>query len=166
MLSIEMFYRAGSTAPDLIGGKELVEALMSGKYLKGTGQLAKLEGADIRYCCLGLKCKLDNILTTQVSGDMTAKYSEIDEPCALALPEMHPWTMLFGQELGFPEGFVLNIYRTKNGNTIKKAARVDAITKVNDYFLTDEPDPSKASFSFTTVAAVIQTAWNCLPELS
>jgi hypothetical protein len=39
---------------DSFAKEQWVKALRSGDFLQGKGALAKFEGADIRYCCLGV----------------------------------------------------------------------------------------------------------------
>jgi len=133
---------------------------MSGKYKKGVGSLCqttveeKEDGDEVvvdkKYCCLGVDCGMRGLFTgkSNVAGYLFAD-NGIDRSTT-SLPEGHPWAVLFSGIMCFPEGFRIEVIGSKS--------RFTDITILNDF--------RDGIFSFTTIAAVIQTAWNCLPNPS
>jgi hypothetical protein len=156
--TITMYYEEGYSAPDLIGGREWVTELMSGKYKRGVGSLCQTtvkeneDGEEIivdkKYCCLGVDCQMRGLFTgkSNVAGYMFADVG--NHTSTTTLPYGHPWQILFNCDMKFPEGFRIEV----SGSNVK----FPDITILNDY--------RQGIFSFTTIAAVIQTAWNCLPN--
>lgn len=126
--------------PPLPGGRELFDALKSGKYEKGSGQLCR----DEKYCCLGVKCELDGLL----KEDKREKYT-LDDPTNPAsinnafLPDNHQWRKLYGSGLSFPGTVNLSIvYQDDESNP-------SSIVAVNDY-------GGKVSTTFDQVADVLE----------
>ena len=118
--------------PKLEGGKELVDALKSGKYAKGKNILRDERD---NYCCLGVKCELDG-------------YYRENKLClaTTALPADHPWIEPHGNVLYFPPGFFVR-YFSSDGEFIK----LKSIAEAND-----------VAESFSIVINILEAAWDCI----
>ena len=108
--------------PPLPGGRELFDALKSGKYQKGRGQLC-YEG---EYCCLGVKCELDGLLKENryVLETLIGNGDEKNTSC---LPYRHPWGNLYGSILDFPKNVEVKINLAN-----RKEIAIDIVT-INDF---------------------------------
>jgi len=130
--------------PDLEGGRELINALKSGKYAKTKNILRDNETNE--YCCLGVKCDLDGYFKT----DRYGQYLENSiHGGATVLPIDHPWNKLYGGALYFPKGFLISYQSTINPDAANDI--VGSIASVND--LTED---------FSMVINILEAAWNCV----
>jgi hypothetical protein len=126
--------------PKLEGGRELIDALKSGKYAKGKSML---RDEKYNYCCLGVKCDLDGYYSygqykvNSIHGGATV------------LPIGHPWIQPHGNVLYFPNGFLVNYYLSINPN--EATDRVLSIAEVNDF-----------TEDFSMVINLLEAAWDCV----
>lgn len=150
--------------PDLIGGKEWVEALMSGKYKpvdgKLKGYILNSNGA-YGHCCLGVKCEIDHIL--RLSGSVWL--ANIGEGSSSGtLPYNHHWNRLFGGGMDIPYGFEVMVkHDCKSAGCLDRdpVKIMSSLAELNDRLFEHRCKPENV---FKMVAAVIQFCWNCLPE--
>jgi hypothetical protein len=135
---------AGYVKPDLEGGRELINALKSGKYAKTKNILRDDETNT--YCCLGVKCDLDGYF----NPDLYGQYVEnLLHGRATVLPIDHPWSKLYGCALYFPKGFLISYTSTINPDGANDI--VGSIAAVND--LTED---------FSMVINLLEAAWDCV----
>ena len=138
-MKLKIEYSPDYVKPVLEGGLAWKEALLSGKYKKGTGRLCYDNDGVKQYCCLGVKCEIDNNLylknNNYFNGNDNNTY----------LSSYNPFYKILGSEDGtFPDGFTLrfdNIYRTK------------------DLLCKSLADLNDAVDDFETVVEVLEAAW-------
>ena len=76
---------------------EWIEALRSGQYEQGSGNLKQIRSsAKELYCCLGVLCDVSNLKEWFATGDManTFKYGDVDLEEGLVPPEVRDWAGL------------------------------------------------------------------------
>lgn len=99
-MKLEFIIDEGYVKPPLPEGIEWRDALKSGKYKKGIGQLCYKDSEGVkRYCCLGVKAELQGRL--KLSGIGYA-----DDESGGYLDKGNPFTSILGSSQGrFPDGF-------------------------------------------------------------
>ena len=130
--------------PKLEGGRELINALKSGKYAKAKNILK--DNQNNSYCCLGVKCDLDGYFEAHRYGQYTE--NSIHGGAAV-LPLDHPWNALYGAVLYFPDGFLLTYSSDVNPSGANDKVR--SIAAVND--ITED---------FRMVINILEAAWDCI----
>ena len=140
-ISITKGYEEGYKAP-LVGGTEWVAALRSGKYKQGRKQL--FSPMNDSYCCLGVLCDVQGRRNDLVTRGLICEPT----PC---LPVDNPIQKVIGSLGEIPVWFNVVGVELKENGIIRKRPFVSLAT-LND-----------AGYSFSLIAAVIETCWDCQP---